>query len=221
MTESIIKPGTPLATAHIADVSDYGFLMSPRMQAVWAGAKCAGPAFTVQTAPGDNASLHQSLDLVRAGEVIVVDGQEFLKRALWGAIMSKAAQVKGVAGIVMTGAVRDVDEIRELGFPAFAYGRSPATPYNKIRGRVGVPIVCGGIEVNPGDIVYADEDGVMVIPQSENLATVARAHHREKLEHEIIEGLDRGKPLSSLLGILRQPPEATSDKKSDKNEGSK
>ena len=213
MTQSIIKPGTPLATAHVADVSDYGYLMSPRMQAVWAGAKCAGPAFTVKTAPGDNASLHESLDLIQAGYVLVVDGDEFLERALWGAIMSKAAQVRGVAGIVMTGAVRDVDEIRELGFPAFSYGRSPATPYNKIRGRIGEPIRCAGVDVSPGDIVYADEDGVMVIPQHQNLAVVAKAHHREKLEHQILEGLDRGEPLSSLLSILRQPLARAGDSK--------
>ncbi|MCI0678376.1 MAG: RraA family protein [Actinobacteria bacterium] len=178
--------------------------MSSRIASIWEGGRASGRAFTVSTPPGDNASLHEAIEVIGQGEVLVVDGKEYLDRALWGAIMSEAAQLKGVVGLVVDGAVRDVSETRRLRFPIFAAGRTPAGPYNKVRGSLGDSIMCGGVWVNPGDWVHADDDGVVVIPEAATEDVLALAQTRHELEDEILTGLRDGKVLSSLLGILRR-----------------
>lgn len=200
-----------LSTAHISDVSPYGMVMEPRIASVWVGARATGRAFTVRTAPGDNASLHEAIDRIGEGDVLVVDGDGFMERALWGAIMSEAAQLIGVAGLVVDGAVRDIAEIRGIGFPVFAAGRTPTGPYNKVRGEIGGTIVCGGVTVSPGDWVHADDDGVVVIPAPQTEETLVLAQVRHELEEEILDGLRGGQRLSSLLGILRTGKKETKE----------
>ena len=122
---------TTISTAHIADVSPFGVVMDPRIVSQWQGARASGRAFTVRTPPSDNASLHEALDRVADGDVLVVDGGGYLDRALWGAIMPEAAQLTGVRGLVMDGAVREVSEIRRMQFPVYAAGRTPAARTTK------------------------------------------------------------------------------------------
>jgi len=140
----------------------------------------------------------------QAGDVLVVDSGGRLERALWGAILSMAASNAGIKGLVIDGAVRDVDEIAELRFPVFARGVTPDTPYSKVHGSTGQPIECGGLSVRTGDAVYADGDGVVVIASEVTEATVDRARHRIALEDEIFRGLAAGRPLQELVPILAQ-----------------
>jgi 4-hydroxy-4-methyl-2-oxoglutarate aldolase len=191
-----------LTTAHLCDVSPAGITMDAGIGAVWSGARTSGPAFTVRTAPGDNASLMVALRRAEPGDVLVVDAGGSLERGLWGAILSTAAAQRGIAGMVIDGAVRDCDEIAELRFPIFARGRNPSTPYSKIHGHVGRPVTCGGLQVHPGDHVYADGDGVVAIPAADHQATVERALHRIGLEDQILDGLAAGRTLDELLPIL-------------------
>jgi 4-hydroxy-4-methyl-2-oxoglutarate aldolase len=192
-----------VTTAHLVDVSPWGVVMDAGIQAMWPGAALAGPAFTVRTAPGDNASLQAAIAKAGPGDVIVADGHALVDRALWGAIMSRAAQLRGIAGLVLDGAVRDRDEIRQLGFPVFARAWTPLTPYNKVPGATQVPITCGGLAVGPGDAIYADGDGVVVIPRADHDATLARAHDRIGREARIMDRLEAGDQLADLLGLLR------------------
>jgi len=191
-----------LTTAHLCDVSTFGILMDPGIRAVWAGARAFGPALTVMCAPGDNASLVAALRRAEPGDVLVVDAGGALEKGLWGAILSEAAARRGIAGLVVDGAVRDCDEIAELRFPVFARGRTPATPYSKIHGHVGRPVVVGGLRVHPGDAVYADGDGVVVIPRADHDDVAERALHRVELERQILDGLADGRTLDELLPIL-------------------
>jgi regulator of RNase E activity RraA len=176
--------------------------MDSGMQAIWAGAHVAGPAFTVKTPPGDNASLIVALREARPGDVLVVDAGGSTERALWGAILSLAARNRGIAGIVIDGAARDRDEIREMGYPVFARGVSPDTPYSKLHGSTGQPVTCGGLTVKPGDMVYGDGDGLVVIAQEAHDATLERALERIALEDQIFEGLEAGQELEELVPIL-------------------
>jgi regulator of RNase E activity RraA len=178
--------------------------MDAGIHAVWHGAHVEGRAFTVRTPPGDNASLMVALREAEPGDVLVVDSGGRLDRALWGAILSLAASKRGIRGLVIDGAVRDIDEIAELGFPVFARGITPDTPYSKVHGSTRQPIVCGGLAVRPGDAVYGDGDGVVVIAQEVHDATVERARHRMSLEDEIFRGLEAGRPLDELVPILAQ-----------------
>lgn len=191
-----------VTTAHLCDVSPIGILMDSGIRPIWAGAHLCGPAFTVKVAPGDNASLMVAIRAANSGDVLVVDGAGSVERALWGAILSLAARQRGIAGIVLDAAARDRDEITEMGWPVFARGVTPDTPYSKVHGSTGQPITCGGLTVRPGDVVYADGDGVVVISREAHDATVERAMERIELEEQIFQGLEAGQPLDELVPIL-------------------
>jgi 4-hydroxy-4-methyl-2-oxoglutarate aldolase len=193
---------SPVTTAHLCDVSPIGILMDTGIGPIWSGARLSGPAFTVRTAPGDNASLMVAIRTAEAGDVLVVDGGGYMERALWGAILSLAARQRGIAGIVIDGAARDRDEITEMAYPVFARAVTPDTPYSKIHGSTGQPVVCGGLTVRPGDMVYADGDGVVVISRDAHDATLERANERIDMEDQIFQGLEAGRSLDELVPIL-------------------
>ena len=191
-----------VTTAHLCDVSPIGILMDSGIRPIWAGARLSGPAFTVKVAPGDNASLMVAIRTASSGDVLVVDGGGNVERALWGAILSLAARQRGIAGIVLDAAARDRDEITEMGWPVFARGVTPDTPYSKVHGSTGQPITCGGLTVKPGDMVYADGDGIVVISREAHDATLERAMERIEMEEQIFQGLEAGQPLDELVPIL-------------------
>jgi regulator of RNase E activity RraA len=191
-----------VTTAHLCDVSPIGILMDSGIRPIWPGAHLSGPAFTVKVAPGDNASLMVAIRTANSGDVLVVDGGGNVERALWGAILSLAARQRGIAGIVLDAAARDRDEIAEMGWPVFARGVTPDTPYSKVHGSTGQPVACGGLTVKPGDMVYADGDGVVVISREAHDATLERAMERIEMEEQIFQGLEAGQPLDELIPIL-------------------
>src|SRR5690242_10491794 len=131
--------------------------MDSRIKPVWHGARLAGPAFTVRTAPGEHRAVREAAGQAPAGAVVVVDGGGAVDRALWGDKMSALALERGIAGVVVDGAVRDVEGIEALGFPVFAAAIVPTGPAGRDQpGEQGVEITCGGRAVRPGDFVYGD-----------------------------------------------------------------
>jgi RraA family protein len=164
-----------LQTALLSDAATRPIAMASRIRPLWRGARFAGPALTVRTQPGEHPAVVRALEQAEAGVVIVVDGGGFLERALWGGRMSRLACERGVAGVVIDGAARDVVEIEELRFPVFVAGVAPTPPIREGHGETEISIVCGGITVSPGDLVVGDEDGVVVVPQDEVDELVARA----------------------------------------------
>src|SRR2546421_6710957 len=129
--------------------------------------KLAGPAFTVKTAAGDNLLVHRALDAARAGDVIVVDAGGFLDNAIIGELMMSRARQRGVAGIVIWGAIRDSAEIGAGTYPVYAAGVTHRGPYKNGPGEINVPINMAGMPVNPGDIIVGDADGLVAIPQDQ------------------------------------------------------
>lgn len=125
--------------------------------------RLAGPALTVEVRAGDNLMIHAAMALARPGDVLVVDGKGDTGCALMGALMVNACKVMQLGGIVIDGAVRDTDELRELGFPVFAAGANPNGPTKFIPGRINWPVSAGGVAVCPGDLVVGDADGVVVV----------------------------------------------------------
>ena len=123
-----------------------------------------GVALTVRVRPGDNLMLHKALTLARPGDVIVVDGSGEPSHALAGGLMRLAALARGVAGLVLDGAIRDVAEWAEGELPVFARGRSHRRPSKDGPGEINVPIACAGLAVSPGDVVLGDADGVLALP---------------------------------------------------------
>ena len=127
------------------------------------GVKLAGPAFTVEVRPGDNLMLHAAIALAKPGDVLVVDGKGDTSCALIGGLMINTCKVLGLGGVVIDGAVRDIVELREMGFPVFARATNPNGPSKLVPGRINWPISAGGIAISPGDLVVADDDGVVVV----------------------------------------------------------
>lgn len=130
-------------------------------------ARVVGPAITVKVPTGDSLMLRKALELAQAGDVIVVDGRGDTTRALWGGNRSLLAVSKGVAGLIVDGAVRDAEEAQDAGFPVFARALQPMASSSIGPGEVNFPIACGGVVVNPGDIIVADAEGIAVIPPAD------------------------------------------------------
>lgn len=151
-----------------------------------------GTAFTVRTRPGDNLALHEALELVRPGDVLVVDGGGDLSRALIGEIMVNIAISRGLAGMVIDGAIRDFEMIRKSDLPCFARGVTHRGPYKDGPGEINVPACVGGMVIEPGDVVVGDEDGVVAFPQSIAPELLDAVLAQEKREADIIKSIHDG-----------------------------
>jgi regulator of RNase E activity RraA len=172
--QGIVDRLAKLPAANIGDAMDRLGVADSAIQAVWPGAKIAGPAFTVWTRPGDNKGIHAALQLARPGDVIVVAGGADESRALLGELIGERAINLGVAGFALDGAARDAEALGEIGLPVFARATSPAGPYKDGPFRLGTAVAFGGVPVLPGDVIVGDSDGVVVIPR-EQAAAVAEA----------------------------------------------
>jgi RraA family protein len=158
--------------------------------------KLLGSAFTVRTRPGDNLIVHKALDMLEPGDALVVDAGGDTTNAIFGEIMTRIAIKNGATGIVVDGAIRDAATFSEMGFPCFARGATHRGPYKDGPGEINVPITVGGAIVRPGDVVFGDADGVVIVPleEAEELAEkVSKIVEKEAvMMHEIEEDtLDR------------------------------
>ena len=167
---AIVEAFKEIPASNTADVMGRSCAMNPRIHLVSSpkAQMMAGPAFTVKCRAGDNLTLHAALNYCSEGDVLVVSNEEDSTRSLMGEIMMAYLYLqKKVAGIVLDGPIRDIDEIGKWDFPVYCTGTTPGGPYKEGPGEVNVPISCGGISVNPGDIILADPDGVIVIPRKD------------------------------------------------------
>lgn len=142
-----------------------------------------GTAITVKAPIGDNLFFHEALDLAQPGDIIVVDGGSGCNRSLAGEIMIRFAQMKGLAGIVVDGCLRDSDGIETLTMPVYAKGVTPQGPFKFGPGEINVPIACGGQVVFPGDILVGDKDGIVVI-RPKDAEAVAKAAQEKKAKED-------------------------------------
>jgi len=164
-----------------------------------ANCRMAGPAVTLRVHTADILMVGKALSECPRGFVLVVDGQGELNTALWGSITTACARIKGVEGIVIDGAIRDVALIRRDKLPVFARAVVPNAGGAEYRGEIGVAIQCAGAVVSPGDWIVSDEDGVVVVPRARLEATVALAERLRKVEIRIQRQVKGGKDLSALL----------------------
>ncbi|GGE79082.1 dimethylmenaquinone methyltransferase [Nesterenkonia cremea] len=139
---------------------------APGLRPFTKAVEIAGPAFTVHTRPGDNLAVHQALDLIEPGEILVVAGGGDRTRALIGGLACHYAERRGVAGIIVDGAVRDLTELGEMSMPIFALDFSHQGPYKEGPGELGGPVAIRGTSVDTGDVVVTDEDGVAFVPRA-------------------------------------------------------
>jgi 4-hydroxy-4-methyl-2-oxoglutarate aldolase len=173
---------TAVPTTALADFLGREQVMDSGVRCLWAPVpRIAGPAFTVACPPGDNLMLHAAIYRAEPGAVIVVESGD-LDYALAGGNVCAIAQRRGVAGFVLDGLIRDIGEVREMGFPVFARGVIPKpAAKNEVTALAG-PARCGGVRVHAGDLVVADEDGVVVVPHArqDEVLRLARAKAAEE-----------------------------------------
>ena len=194
--QEIIEKFKKCSTSSIADGMNRFFCVAPEIKMInqKSGLKMVGSALTVRTRPIDNLMVHKALDIAQPGDVIIIDAGGNMNSAVFGEIMVKMADKKGVAGYIIDGCVRDSSTIKKMDFPVFARGVTPKGPYKDGPGEINLPISCGGVVVNPGDIIVGDEDGVVVIPPSEAENLLEKALAKEKREEKIMEDIKKGNP---------------------------
>lgn len=163
--------------------------------------RLAGPAFTVSAHPGDNLVIHYAIARAPAGSVLVVDAGGFLEAGVWGDILTDAAKARGLIGLVVDGAVRDVEAICAIGFPVFARGVSIKGPGKNYGGEVGRTISCGGAVVRNGDIIVGDRDGVVVLDADRIDETMQRAEARTAREASVRQAIREGRTTVDLMNL--------------------
>jgi 4-hydroxy-4-methyl-2-oxoglutarate aldolase len=162
----VIKAYADLSPNEICDVLELSYVMRHEVHPLWPNPpRVAGPAFTIRTGKYDNLMFHASIYLAQPGDVIVVEAGDD-EMAVAGGNVCAIAQRRGVAALVVDGVIRDVVESREKRFPLFARGVSPIPARRVGDGAMNVQVRCGGVIVNPGDVVVADEEGIVVVPRA-------------------------------------------------------
>ncbi|HEY9532111.1 MAG TPA: RraA family protein [Burkholderiales bacterium] len=166
-----------MVTPHLSDSMERLYAGGPQLRPMYKGGTLAGPAFTVKTAPGDNLLVHKALDVAQPGDVIVVDAGGFADHAIIGELMAARARQRGIAGLVIWGAIRDSAELGAGDYPVFACAVTHRGPYKNGPGEINVPIMMGGMPVNAGDIIVGDADGLVAIAldQAERVLASAKA----------------------------------------------
>ena len=211
VSADVVKQAAEFQAAILSDVSGRRGTMHARVAPVDKGMKLAGPAFTVEVRPGDNLMIHAAMALAKPGDILVVDGKGDQTAALMGTLMLSACKKLQLGGVIIDGAIRDRLELLELDFPVFSAGFNPAGPTKFVPGRINHPISAGGVTVNPGDLVVADADGVVVIERAKAPAMLPLAVKKVADEAARIDAIARGDTASKWLpaalraaGVLKE-----------------
>jgi len=178
-----------------------GYAAHRRLRPVWPSASIAAPAYPVGCAPGDNLAVHVAVTKAPRGSVLVVDVGQVADRGYWGEVLTTAAEAAGLAGLVLDGCVRDVGALEAHGFPVFSAGIALTGATKDKPGTVGRPVRVGGIEVEPGDWVVGDVDGVTFVAAGALDDVLEAGRAREAKEAGFFEALRAGSTTVELLGL--------------------
>lgn len=192
VSADVVERFRTLPVANISDSMSRMTAGGAKLRPLHGGGVLAGPAVTVKSRPGDNLMIHKALDIASPGDVVVVDAGGDLTNALIGELMISHAQKRGLAGIVIYGAIRDSAWIREHDFPVFAAGVSHRGPYKDGPGEINVPIAIEGMVIAPGDLVIGDDDGLLCVPYDEVEAVYAAADAKHKAETKQMAAIEAG-----------------------------
>ncbi len=189
----LVAPFKEFATCNVCDVLGRFGAMHYTIKPLVPGWKVAGPAITVRTRPCDNLLIYKALELAQPGDVLVISNYEYETNATWGDLTSMMAKARGLAGMVTDGLARDIAGLREVDLPVFARGLTPNSPMKDGPGEINVPISCGGVIVNPGDIIVGDEDGVVVVPRADAELVIQRTRAIMAKEEKTVRDIQSGK----------------------------
>jgi 4-hydroxy-4-methyl-2-oxoglutarate aldolase len=205
VSPDIVSGAAAFAASILADVAGRRGTMDGRIAPLSSAMRLAGPAFTVEVRAGDNLMIHAAMMMAKPGDVLVIDGKADRTCALMGSIMMNACRKLRLGGVVIDGSVRDTDELRELGFPVYAIGANPNGPTKFVPGRINWPVSCGGVAVEPGDLIVGDADGVVVVERGKAPSLLALAQTKVAEERGRIADIAAGRNIRPpwLEGSLR------------------
>lgn len=191
-----------MPTGNVADNDPNGGVMDAGIRPLDPGMHMVGRALTVKCHPGDNLALYQGIEAAQQGDVLVFDCGGY-EAGHFGDMMAHACQAKGIAGVVIDGTNRDRNDICALGLPVFSRGTCPAGTTKAVLGQIGVPVVVGGVAVRTGDVIFADCDGVVVVPQEDADEVFERALAKHEHEEVIARRIMAGEPIMGIYGFDR------------------
>ena len=201
--KELIKAFRNIHTSIISDCLNRSYAMKAEIQPIFDGVRVCGPAITVQCMCGNNIASHIALTLCQKGDVIVIDGRGHPDTSIWGGIQTIYAKKIGVQGAVIDGAIRDAAEIRKRKFPVFCKGIVPTGPHKGWGDSVNVPIQCGGVPVNPGDLIVGDDDGIVVVPKMRLKEILNASRKRLALEKQWEKRMASGQNTLEAVGLVK------------------
>jgi 4-hydroxy-4-methyl-2-oxoglutarate aldolase len=202
-TDTLFADLAALGAATVYEANGQRDALDPAIKPLDPTSRIAGRAVTVDLEPADNWFIHVAMLETQPGDILVVDAKGYTQAGPWGDVLTLAAQQRGLAGLVIDGAVRDSQEIIESGFPVFTRGVCIRKTTKVQRGRVNVPVTVGGVLINPGDILVGDADGLARVRPEDAATAIASAAARAEKENRMREQILAGASTLELLGLPR------------------
>jgi regulator of RNase E activity RraA len=199
---NLIEPFAHVPTGNICDAMDRFGAMDYHIRPLDPAMRLCGPALTVRTRPGDNLAIYQALEVAQPGDILVISTYDYQVGSTFGDLVVNNAKRRGIGGIVCDGLCRDASGIRAVGLPVFVRGLSPSSPFKDGPGEINGPISCGGVSVQPGDVIAGDEDGVVVVPARDLQLVAERLKAVIQKEEKMLADLEAGKLKSEAVASL-------------------
>lgn len=192
VASDVIEAFRPLPVANVSDCMSRMVAGGPTLRPLHKGGVLAGPAFTVKTRPGDNLMVHKALDIAEPGDVLVVDAAGDLTAAIVGELMLSHAQMRGLAGVIINGSVRDLSWIKVSELPVYAAGVTHRGPYKDGPGEINAAIAIDGMVIEPGDLILGDEDGFVCVPYDQAATVLEATTAKKAAEDQMMRDIEAG-----------------------------